>query len=143
MTNEEDLPVTSPRHQSLNQRLKEIPEQKPGYSAWELSQEFCTLIDCLPFYTGIVLEDGESVNLGSMESMGFKPTIPLDTYLKGLVYAKLQGKVADTHVPGPLHFKVRLKIEFLLQQEILPYLPIKRYHCPSYEQLKKREEGND
>ena len=116
--------------------LKLIPEQRPTDSHWGLSREFCQVIDRLPYYSGVVLEDSEKVNLGFMRATGFNPIIPLDAYLKGAIYAKLKGKCSNTYVPRELESKVNEKMEKLFREDIQPFSLV-GFDCSINEMLER------
>ncbi|MCK4552578.1 hypothetical protein KAT80_00035 [Candidatus Pacearchaeota archaeon] len=118
--------------------LKKIPEQEPNPRGdWRISKEFCDLIDRLPHYSGVVLEDGKSVNIGFMRSLGFDPIIHLDAYIKGAIYAILKERFAGTYSPLKLESKVKEKINGFISEELYTLSRPIPYTCSSDEQLKK------
>ncbi len=116
--------------------LKTIPEQRFSYDAWVISKEFCEVIDRLPYYSGVILEGGEKVNLGFMRGSGFNPIISLDTYLKGVIYAKLKSKCSNTYVPRELESKVNERMEKLFREDIQPFSLV-GFDCSVNEMLER------
>lgn len=82
--------------------LNTLPEQSRTFNDFYISREFKNLIDSLPFYSGVVLEDGKTVNLGFAQSQGFDPILPLRPYIMGLIYAVATNHHSNTHVPKEL-----------------------------------------
>ena len=75
------------------QRLKELPEQTWGYPkipfVWSVSREFMQLIDRMPYYSGVLKEDGRTVRLSFARSLNYMPEVSVEAYFKGSIYAKL------------------------------------------------------
>jgi len=122
------------------EELNKIPEQHPLHD-WSISKEFCNLIDRLPYYSGVIYEDGKSVELGFMRSCGFDPVIPLDTYIKGAVYATLKSKLANTYVPAGLETKVQERINIIFKDEFRPFTPVP-FYCSVKEKLEDLAESD-
>jgi len=123
------------------EELKKIPEQRVLYDSWGISKEFCELIDRLPYYSGVVLEDGKFVNLSFISSAGFDPVIPLEVYIKGAIYAILKEKYASTYVPTGLESKVKEQMNKIVNEEFITFDPV-TYTCSSRKQLKKLNDGD-
>ncbi len=123
------------------EELNKIPEQNPLYDDWSISKEFCGLIDRLPFYSGVVYDDGKSVELGFMRSCGFNPVIPLDAYIKGAVYAVLKSKLSNTYVPAGLEIKVQERINKIFADEFRPFTPVP-FSCSVKKQLEDLAESD-
>ena len=118
--------------------LKKLREQKTSPQPdWRISNEFCELIDRLPYYSGVVLEDGKSVNLGFMKSLGYEPVISLDAYIKGWIYAMLKSKASSTYVPNKHLEYARGKISEFLNQELSSLKDPVTYHGSSEGLLRK------
>jgi hypothetical protein len=90
--------------------LDKLPEQMPFHNEWAISSDFCRVIDKFPYYSGVVLEDGERVNLGFLKSEGFEPVVSWKTYIKGLFYAVLKSKLANTYAPQNLELNINERI---------------------------------
>ncbi len=83
------------------EHLARLPEQTRGYPknprVWTLSREFTQVIDRLPYYTGVLREEGHAVHIGFMgDATGYPSHVPLRAYLIGEVYAR----VTDKHNPA-------------------------------------------
>ena len=91
--------------------LKTLPEQEFLHDDWYLSKEFRKLIDKIPHYDGILLEDGKTVELGFLESFGYNPKVSLDYYLLGLPYALAIHKGTTTYIPEGLKEEMKRKID--------------------------------
>ena len=93
--------------------LETIPEQELGYPkapyVWSVSREFMQLIDRMPSYYGVLLEDGKTVKLAYAEGLDHEPDIPLEAYLKGGIYATLLSKRGNLYIPQGLRSEVKGK----------------------------------
>ena len=101
--------------------LKVLPEQKSleGISSkypYRLSKEFRRFIDGVPFYTGVLLEDKKTVDVGFMSSGGYKPELSLDYFVKGILYAQAIGKTSRIYVPKGSRRGIEKKINEVFKE---------------------------
>jgi len=81
------------------EKLKNLPEHENGQDIWFISQKFRKLIDCLPYYCGVLREDRKTVNLAFARGQGYNPEIPIEAYFKGEIHAILLGRSRPLYIP--------------------------------------------
>lgn len=104
--------------------LKKIPEQKNfEINILTISYDFSSLIDRIPYFGGVVLENGKTVKMMHNYQKEFEDELTLKVYLLGLNYALQTNKnIRKTFFPESLEEEIKKGITEFVKEGVISFL---------------------